>query len=110
MANILIIAVIFIIVLIVAVGFVAQQLYTVQTIAATGSKTLIEKMTSSSIGSLDTDRFKEIAIATPSENPPGLKSFTEGSAAGSERESVAIPGSFLKRNFLQKPFSPQASH
>jgi len=100
MANILIIAVIFIIVLIVAVGFVAQQLYTVQTIAATGSKTLIEKMTSSSISPLDIDRFKEIAIATPSENPPGLKSFTEGSAAGSERELGGDTGEFSEEELL----------
>jgi len=100
MANILIIAVIFIIVLIVAVGFVAQQLYTVQTIAATGSKTLIEKMTSSSISPLDTDRFKEIAIATPSENPPGPESFTEGSAAGSERELGGDTGEFSEKELL----------
>ena len=84
MTNILIVAAIFIIVLIVAVLFIAQQLYTIQKVVAARPKTLVEKMTSSSIGPLDNDRFKEIMMSTVSENPLGLEPFTEGSGAGSE--------------------------
>lgn len=85
MTNIFIIAAIFIIVLIVAVLFIAQQLYTIQRVVAARPKTLFEKMTPSSLGPLDTDKFKEIVMSTASENPPGLEPLTEGSGAGSER-------------------------
>ncbi len=84
MTNLLIVAAIFIIVLIVAVLFIAQQLYTIQKVMVARPKTLVKRMTPGSIGPLDTDRFKEIVMSTASENPSGLEPFTEGSGAGSE--------------------------
>jgi tetratricopeptide (TPR) repeat protein len=76
--NTLIIAVIFIIILLVAVGFIAQQFYAVQKVAASRPKTLIEKMASSGLGALDT--------------APGVESLIDRSESGSEWGSGGSAG------------------
>ena len=92
MVNVLIIAVIFIIILLVGIGFITQQFYAVQKVAASKPKTLIEKMASSGLGALDTDKFKDIVMSAPSENAPGVESLIDASESGSDWSSKGSAG------------------
>jgi len=100
MVNVLIIAVIFAIILIIAVGFIAQQFYAVQKVAASKPKTLIEKMSSSGLGALETDRFKEIVMSASSENSPGVESLLEESDSGSAWSSGGNAGEFPEKELF----------
>ena len=95
MVNVLIVAVIFAVILIIAVGFITQQFYAVQKVVASKPKTLIEKMSASGLGALETDRFKEIVMSVPSENASGVESLIgesdSGSAWGSGGNSSELP-------------------
>ena len=92
MINILIIAAIFIIIMLIAVGFIAQQFYNVQKLAASRPKTLIEKIASKGVGALDTDKFKEIVMSAPTENVPGVESLIDKKEDSSGLSSTGKAG------------------
>ena len=102
MVNIIIIAGIFIVILVILAGFVAQQFFTVQKIKASRPKTLLEKM-GGGVGAMDTNRFKEIVMSSGSEDSQ-VESLVDGSSGGRESQFSGVAGELLDEDVLKAEY------
>ena len=102
MVNVIIVAGIFIVILVILAGFVAQQFFTVQKIKASRPKTLLEKM-GGGVGAMDTNRFKEIVMSSGSEESQ-VESLVDGSSGGRESQFSGVAGELPDEDVLKAEY------